>query len=137
MRISQLLKRWAKITGQDYTNMRVEDIPTVEYNLDMKQWMLRKCDREDYLDWMPYCLISDYKIRTYYVNVNPLSVAHAHTLVLSIDGRSAVIDEWNGTQLISSRGAAVESNPLVKPTNDESIAITEYLEKITSRGGKI
>jgi len=102
---------------------------------DMKSWLIRKCDREDCNDWMPYRVrTSAENIRVYYVNINRTSPVHEHSLVLALTGGTlAIFDEWDGSRLISSVPAVVESSAsTARPTDDEFITIAGY---VAANGG--
>jgi hypothetical protein len=136
----KMIKKWASITSrpiasldvhEKYKKMTCDDMisPT-----DMKQWIIRKCDREDYNDWMPYRMITNSSdIKIYYLNVNTQSTSHQNVLVLVIRGARIQFDEWNGNIPLSSRAAVIERSPGVsKPEGDEFIQLSSYLSTMTS-----
>lgn len=135
MRIGKLFRVWSTITGRDRYSMKIHEkfskiVLVDQINTDrMADWAIRKCDRGDWIDWMPYRMsIPGHQIRVYYVNVNPDSTVHDHSLVLVLHGGTrAVFDEWDGDNLISSVPAVIESDPSVeKPSEDEFNNMVQY-----------
>jgi hypothetical protein len=136
--VKKMFKNWARITGVSVEKISVatkykkpmlcfDDLIALA---DMKSWIIRKCDREDYLDWMPYRVRANAEnIRVYYVNINRGSPAHEHSLVLALTGGTlAIFDEWDCSRLISSIPAAVEPTASAdRPTDDEFITIAGYV----------
>ena len=136
--IKKMFKNWARII-----NVPVEKIsvaakykkPMLCFDdliapADMKSWIIRECDRADFIDWMPYRVrTSAENIRVYYVNINRSSPSHEHSLVLALTGGTlAIFDEWDGARLISSIPATVEATAsATRPTDDEFITIAGYV----------
>lgn len=132
---TQQLSKWAKIINCDVNDLSIHEKyqavmeHTDDVIVDMSAWIIRKCDREDYRDWMPYRERSPgHQIRVYYVNVNKLSRVHAHSLVLAINGPRVIIDEWDGSRIVSSVPAVIENVPAAdKPDDETSIQIAGYI----------
>ncbi len=144
--IENKLREWSKITGTPYANLSLG--PTaVEYieaatddGLDVKLqdligWKIRRVDRDDWVDWMPY-RIREYAngvVRIHYLNTCHDSPCRTYCISLAVIGGGIVtIDEWNKDQLISSKYAAVcpegESRPSDSEINEIAAAMHSSLQ---------
>ncbi|SIP86161.1 Hypothetical protein PACV_448 [Pacmanvirus A23] len=138
MASKKLLKKWAKITNIDICNLSVFNPDLINSSsdlikpLEMKNWIIRECDRPDYKDWMPYRLTNYGKITVYYINVNPKSQYHNRYLLLSIDKRIIpMFNEYENNKFIRTYPASIENTPSAnKPTDNEILELMEYMEKL-------
>ena len=133
MSAKKLLKHWAKITDQSSLCLNNADLINKLDNIilpsDMKNWIIRKCDRDDYNDWMPYRVCNDKnRIRVYYTNTNGNSKFHKRHLVLNVDQRIIpTFTEYEGVNYIDTYLAVVENKPSAnKPTDNESMDLSMY-----------
>jgi len=123
------LRKWKKITGRDAT-VAPENKKMVNTVTELRRWMLRECDRADYLDWMPYKTVVTDVVRTYYVNTNAKSAVYTHQLVMRVYGRMIYIEEWDHDRMISSVPAVVEKMPSTdKPETGEKVQLSLYLSE--------
>ena len=127
----KLLPKWAKITKQNLESLSFAEpdyISDATNNVLLKQWMLRKCDVEDYIDWLPFRIDNNTYPKCSYVNVNPKSERYHHYITLEVKPPSAELTLWLNGRIIITWYAAVEKIPSVrKPTVDE---ITDIAEKL-------
>lgn len=131
MRVRKLLKAWSRVVGVPVKKMSfagnvLHMVKTTNNGIEpaeLKSWLIRKCDREDAIDWFPYSIVSNGDLtRVYYANINAESPSHSHGLVLTIHGSSrAMFYEWVGNRIISSRLAVVEEEPSVPKPNGEEL----------------
>lgn len=99
--LNNRIKVWSNVVHIDIDKLNVISNPSLHITKlldnsnmslkEMKSWKIRKDDRSDYKDWMPIHVdVPGHEIRTSYVNVNPSSDKHAHTLVLRLAGAGTV-----------------------------------------------
>lgn len=131
--VEKLLQRWAKLHSLDYSlQIAPKYIQMVNQSKllmnDLSSWTLRKCDRTDYKDWMPYKVKKTNHVTVYYVNVNPGSPVHNHSLNLTLQDVKFSLTEWDGMRIISSVPAVVESHP-TNVSEDELLEFSRLLNK--------
>ena len=117
MTIKKYINKWAKITKRNPADIIPAPISVVGLDGsilpgDMKNWVIRNCDRSDYFDWMPFKLINTFGpgIKVYYININPVSKYYNNVLVLCMKNNDIYFNEWQGHNLLSSVPAVIESN---------------------------
>lgn len=101
----KLARQWSFIT-----EIPLEDIIISIKDTDlisprnMINWRLTLFSREDYLDWMPYCIRpKGGTLQIHYVNINHNSHIYNHNLILTIDiARIGTLDERLAGHLIST-----------------------------------
>jgi hypothetical protein len=133
-----MLRQWANITRNNnnfsihynFINYVKKDKLT---KLEMRQWKLRPCDREDTIDWMPHRIKNEGSITVYYVNVNSKSPSYANVITLNITN-IPVITEWtitDGNYYIYKRNnAVIERTPTInRPKPEEVIGIAGFLSQ--------
>lgn len=92
------------------TKIRIVDNENGMTADDMRGWIIRKIDRADFKDWMPYRVKTSHShVCVYYVNINSTSHAHSHTLVLRMEGGILpIFDEYDGSKIINSIPAKID-----------------------------
>jgi hypothetical protein len=104
------LEAWAVNIGEDSAKLKINP-KYIDYVVfgpfpadQLTQWNIRECDRDDWKDWMPYCIAQNgITARVYYVNVRPESAQYDNILLLRVTGGAhASFEEWQGTSIVNA-----------------------------------
>jgi hypothetical protein len=133
--MKKYLAVWSKITKRKLSEIDPPDgsklyIDKSILPFELNRWVLRECDRKDYIDWMPLRMVKSRDLKIYYVNVNKSSDDYKHTLVMTLHGwTQPMLSLWDGSILLATVPAAVDrvGEP---PDPDKLVDMATYLSSL-------